>query len=74
MWKTGITDGYKWEAKVDEEPSEYGIGGHGINGRRVSQLYVISPEGAEVYSYDRGLDINKISSYLLDRIIFHATN
>ena len=51
MWKDGIINGYLFEAKVYEEPSEYGI-----NEGRISKLD-ISKTGECLCRYDRGWDI-----------------
>lgn len=51
MWKDGIINGYLFEAKFYEEPSEYGI-----DEGRISKL-AISKTGKILCSYERGWDI-----------------
>lgn len=51
MWESGIFNGFKWEAKIYNEGSEYGI-----NNGRVSKLFVKNGE-SYVITYDRGWDI-----------------
>ena len=51
MWMFGSIDGYEYEAKVYDLGSEYGI-----NGGRISKLYV-TKAGRVVINYDRGWDI-----------------
>lgn len=56
MWARGIIGingrRLKYEAKVYDEPSEYGL----FEGR-VSKL-CITENGKEVFNYDRGIDID----------------
>ena len=47
QWKIGTIDGIKFNAKVYEEPSEFGI-----NGGNVSKLWI---DG--IANYDRGWDL-----------------
>ena len=46
-WKLGTIDGYKFTAKVYEEPSEFGI-----RGGNVSKLWIPG-----VVAYDRGWEL-----------------
>lgn len=49
LWVRGEGGGYKYQAKVYNEPSDYGI-----DGGRVSKLFIYEPRGAAVVEYDRG--------------------
>lgn len=51
MWKEGIIDGYRYQVKVYDEGSEFGI-----NGGRISKLWM-QKDGKEAAYYDRGWDI-----------------
>lgn len=53
IWKFGRVDDYKFEAMVFEEPSEE----FGINGGRISKLFLKNKEGELVGSYERRPDI-----------------
>jgi hypothetical protein len=50
-WRHGEVDGYQWEGKVYDEPSQYGID----NGR-ISKLS-IKKDGKVVVHYNRGWDL-----------------
>lgn len=50
-WQTGMVGDYWFQAKVFDEPSEFGI-----NDGRVSKLSV-RKDGEEIMNYDRGWDI-----------------
>lgn len=49
MWSYGEVNGYRWEAKVYDNPS-----GWGIADGRISKLFIHDAEGNCAYSYDRG--------------------
>ena len=51
-WCKGTCEGTSFEAKLFDEGSDYGI-----NGGRVSKLYISSPELGTVCHYDRGWDV-----------------
>ena len=48
-WYSGYEDGYEIEAKMFEEPSEFGI-----DGGRISKLWIRG--NGELLNYDRGWD------------------
>jgi hypothetical protein len=50
MWRYGIINGFEYEVKVYDTGSQYGI-----NGGRISKLWLRGPEGRA--NYDRGWDI-----------------
>ena len=51
-WVEGIVGPYRWQAKVYDEGSEYGI-----NGGRVSKLAIWDKKKRCIVNYDRGWDI-----------------
>ena len=51
MWKDGIIDGYRYQVKVFDEGSDFGI-----NGGRISKLWM-QKDGKEAANYDRGWDV-----------------
>lgn len=59
-WTTGTLTFYgqvfKFQAKVYDEPSHYGI-----NEGRISKLWIATTSGTVVYDYDRGLDVNNLT-------------
>lgn len=59
-WVHGKTsDGFTFEAKVFDEPSDYGIKTPFYpDGGNISKLYV-EKNGREIYCYDRGLDYSE---------------
>lgn len=57
-WVTGTVDGLEVQAKAFTEESEYGMPEDG----RISKLWVRIPDGAVLYSYDRGLDIDHLTT------------
>lgn len=62
-WASGKIGGFAFEAKIYDEPSEYGI-----NNGRISKL-LLKQDGKEVFSFDRGLD----HSSLPDSIVTEVT-
>ena len=71
MWKSGIINGYWWQAKV------YGIGSeYGIDGGRISKLQICT--GAKwdhtkaIYGYDRGLDYDGCPEDVLRMVMNEA--
>lgn len=68
MWEQGTTNGYKWQAKVYDEPSHYGI-----DGGRVSKLSICNADKTCVYNYDRGLDFDNAPDGLLAAVLADAT-
>ena len=72
MWKQGITSGHWWQAKVYDEPSQFGI-----NGGRVSKLVIARGSRWEgmnhiVNTYDRGPDVDRTPPGLLDAVLAAA--
>jgi hypothetical protein len=65
-WRHGEVDGYQWDGKIYDEPSQYGID----NGR-ISKI-TIKKDGNIVVHYDRGWDVvpsNKEESKVLNKIV-----
>jgi hypothetical protein len=56
MWTKGEINGYKYEAKVYDEGSDYGI-----NEGRISKLG-IRKGGKELYLYERGLCFDRLDA------------
>ena len=58
IWVNGTTDdGCKFQAKVFEEPSQFGIPTARFeDGGNVSKLYIKAHDGRELLCYDRGFD------------------
>lgn len=52
LWRTGTIAGCKFEAKVYEEGSKFGI-----DDGRVSKLFIRDAAGRTILSYDRGWDV-----------------
>lgn len=72
-WVTAIIAGRWCQAKVYDEPSDYGI-----NEGRVSKLAISKTAGRDpckpffpqmAYSYDRGLNFDNLPKGLLDKIV-----
>lgn len=66
-WEKGVYKEYKWDAKVYDNPSKYGI-----DDGRVSKLYIRDKDGNEVVNYDRGWDIkpkNKEIKEVVDHVL-----
>lgn len=59
---------FSWEAKVYDLPSKYGI-----NGGRVSKLYIVTDNNHCICNYDRGWDI-KPASYAEWQVVNYITN
>ncbi len=56
-WVSGRLGGYRFEAKVFAEPSEFGIPTPRFEGGgNISKLHV-SRDGLDVFCYDRGEDV-----------------
>jgi hypothetical protein len=53
----------EFQAKVYDEPSEYGI-----NDGRISKLWVRS-HGVVLYNYDRGLDVDNLPARCVEAIV-----
>jgi hypothetical protein len=51
-WVSGKCDKYHFEAKLFDEGSEYGI-----NGGRVSKLFIADDDDYTLVNYDRGWDV-----------------
>lgn len=70
MWEMGEVDGYKYEAKVYEVGSKFGI-----KKGRVSKLWICNPRLSKgdkdyvVYNYDRGLDFDHAPKGLVKKIL-----
>jgi hypothetical protein len=70
-WIDGTFNGFYFEAKVYDAPSE----DNGLGGGRISKLEIC--EGPKwnadrlVYRFDRGLDIDKINPEILKGILTH---
>lgn len=70
MWKTGIVilkgAAFWYQAKVYDEPSEFGID----NGR-ISKLAIRagSNKGKELFNYDRGNDFDELPSGVLVKVL-----
>lgn len=56
MWEEGEYKDYKYQAKVYDKGSHFGI-----NNGRVSKLWIYNVKTGEVlYNYDRGLDFDNL--------------
>ena len=68
MWKTGLLNGYWWQAKVYKVGSLFGIAGG-----RVSKLAICEGDSwnskACVYNYDRGLDFDNCPPEILNGVL-----
>ena len=73
-WVTAIIENHWVQAKVYDEPSEYGVGGFG----RVSKLSIGKTdtviEGQNFfnqvcYHYDRGLDFDEAPAGLVEKVV-----
>lgn len=54
MWSEGRYGKFRWAVKHYAEPSaEYGL-----NGSRISKLWIADSSGKWVYNYDRGADVD----------------
>lgn len=64
-WHQFMWHGWEVEAKVYDEPSKYGI-----DGGRVSKLYVFDTEREEcICNYDRGWDVDELSMSDLSNVL-----
>lgn len=52
MWKDGTENGYYWQIKVFEKGSEFGI-----DGGKISKLFIRDSDRNVLANYDRGWDI-----------------
>lgn len=68
-WVTGTVDGLEVQAKVFDEPSQYGMELDG----RISKLWVKIPDGMVLYNYDRGLDVDYLNTEALAMIVDAVT-
>ena len=66
--REGRTSGYTWIASVYEVGSRFGI-----DGGRVSKLWIRDRDGREVYGYDRGLDHDDLPDGVLAAVLAAAT-
>ncbi len=74
MWKEKIIDGHWCQAKVYDEPSEFGI----ENGR-ISKLTIAKGPAWEgmsktIYNYSRGLDFDETPNGLLQKVLLAFNN
>lgn len=63
LWITGKYKSYRFEAKVYDQPSDYGI-----NGGRISKL-LVNDGTRTIFNYDRGLDIDSPIGYELAKLL-----
>lgn len=68
-WIVGTVDGLEVQAKVYDEPSQFGMELDG----RISKLWVKIPDGMVVYNYDRGLDVDYLNTEGLAMIVDAVT-
>ncbi len=59
---------YLIEAKVYDNPSMFGI-----NGGRVSKLYIETPDEEEICCYDRGWSSDKPDNEFIQKVLFMVT-
>lgn len=62
-WITVEIQGFRVEAKVYDEGSEFGV-----MGGRVSKL-TIYKNGKELYNYDRGLEFNNLQAGFIEIVV-----
>lgn len=68
-WHTGEIGNCGFEAKVYDEPSEYGI-----EGGRISKLFVRDKQRNVILSYDRGWDVqptDELGKNILETIMHY---
>ena len=63
MWRKGTVGKYRWEAKVYDEGSHFGIGDG-----RISKLIIILGK-KWVFNYDRGFDFADCSVDILFKVL-----
>jgi len=67
MWPGEAEDDgpiYRWEAKVYERPSIWGI-----NNSRISKLGISTEDGRELYRYDRGWSSEPAEGWMIDVLL-----